>query len=122
VIIIEPLTPVIMNRLVDPQTLIFNSKGRVAGFNEFLSEVNVPQWELLQIASEVESEWRWDWPEGQGFGSSDMTYMMKHFIDRVITQNGKAGYYMTAFTPSLSVVEYSEAKHHNRVQRMESGN
>ena len=110
-----------MNRLVDPQTLIFNSKGRVAGFNEFLSEVDVPQWELLNIASEVESEWRWDWPEGQGFGSSDMTYMMKHFIDRVITQNGKAGYYMTAFTPALSVVEYSEMDTDNLKLRMEQG-
>lgn len=110
-----------MNRLVDPQTLIFNSKGRVAGFSEFLSDVNVPQWELLEIASEVESEWRCDWPEGQGFGSSDMTYMMKQFIDRAITQSGNGGKYMTKFTPSLSVVEYSEADHHQKIQRMESG-
>lgn len=110
-----------MARLVSPESLVFNSKGRVAGFNEFLSQSNIPQWELLSIASEVESMWSWDWPEGQGFGSSDMTYMMKQFIDAVITQFGYAGKLMTDFTPSLSVVEYSEMKHHNRVQRMESG-
>jgi hypothetical protein len=110
-----------MTRLVSPELLVFNSKGRISGFNEFLSEANVPQWELLEIASDVESEWSFDWPEGEGFGSSDMTYMMKQFIDAVITQFGYAGKLMTDFTPSLSVVEYSEMKHHQRVQRMESG-
>jgi hypothetical protein len=33
----------------------------------------------------------------------------------------KGGYKMTKFTPTLSVVDYSEAEHHQRVERMEMG-
>ena len=61
-----------------------------------------------------------DWPEDQGFGSSDGTYMMKDFIDNVIARFAW-GRLVTKFTPSLSIVEYSEAEYHNKVQRMESG-
>lgn len=109
-----------MNRLVEPQLVVFRAK-LIAGFSEFLSQTDTPQWELLQIASDVESMWSFDWPEGQDFGSSDMTHMVKQFIDSVIVQFGFGGKLMTDFTPSLSVVEYSEMKHHERVQRMESG-
>jgi hypothetical protein len=63
-----------------------------------------------------------DWPEEQGFGSSDMTYVRKHFIDTMISLANLDGYYETKFQPYLKVVEYSEAEHHSRVQRMESGN
>ena len=91
-----------------------------------IGDEQIPQWDLLEIAQEVAEEWTEDWDEDQGFGSSDMTYMIKDFIDNVITsvymKNGMgSGMYMTKFTPSLSVVEYSEADHHERVQRMESG-
>jgi hypothetical protein len=47
--------------------------------------------------------------------------MIKEFIDNVIGCVGKNGQLMTKFTPGLSVVDYSEAEYHNRVQRMESG-
>jgi len=106
-----------MNYLVDPQTLIFNSH-RVSGYSELVK--NIPQWELLQIAQEVAEEWTEDWPEDQGFGSSDRTYMIKQYIDQVCWSFA-SGKFMTQFNPSLSVVEYSEADHHERVQRMESG-
>jgi hypothetical protein len=46
--------------------------------------------------------------------------MIKEFIDDVIGSLC-GGKYMTKFTPGLSIVEYSEAEYHNRVQRMESG-
>ena len=108
-----------MNYLVDPQTLVFNSK-RVNGFTQMISELQIPQWELLEIATEVAEEWTNDWPEDQGFGSSDGTYMMKEFIDNVIARFAW-GRLETKFTPSLSVVEYSEAEYHNKIQRMESG-
>lgn len=62
-----------------------------------------------------------DWPEDQGFGSSDMTYVRKSFIDSMITLANLDGYYETKFQPYLKVVEYSEMEHHNMVQRMESG-
>ena len=114
-----------MNYLVDPQTLIFNSH-RVNGFTKMVGDEQIPQWDLLEIATEVAEEWTEDWDEDQGFGSSDMTYMIKDFIDNVITsiymKNGMgSGMYMTKFTPSLSIVPYSEEEHHNMVQRMEQG-
>jgi hypothetical protein len=109
-----------MRYLVDPQSLVFNSK-RINGFVEFINENDVKQWDLLEIAMEVAEEWTNDWDEGQGFGSSDMTYMTKEFIDNVIGFMDKSGFKMTKFTPTLSVVDYSEAEHHQRVERMEMG-
>ena len=108
-----------MNYLVDPQSLVFNSK-RINGFVEFINENDVKQWDLLEIAMEVAEEWTNDWDEDQGFGSSDGTYMLKDFIDNVIWKYA-GGKFETKFTPSLSVVEYSEMEHHTMVQKMESG-
>lgn len=68
----------------------------------------------------VSSEYS-DWDSEQGFGSSDMTYAVKTFIDEMIWYAGLNGKYETKFTPRLSVVEYSEAEHHSRVERMEMG-
>ena len=62
-----------------------------------------------------------DWDEDQGFGSSDMTYVRQLFIDKMLFFAGLRGYYETKFQPYLKVVEYSEAEHHNMVQKMESG-
>ena len=114
-----------MNYLVDPQSLVFNSH-RVNGFTKMIGDEQIPQWDLLEIAMEVAEEWTNDWDDDQGFGSSDGTYMLKDFIDNVISsiymKNGMgSGMYMTKFTPTLSVVPYSEEQHHNKVQRMESG-
>jgi hypothetical protein len=113
-------TPYVMNYLVNPQDLVFNSVAHIVGYKEMVKECEIPQWDQLQIALDVTEEWTSDWCEDEGFGSSDMTYMMKDFIDTLIGMFG-SGKYMTKFTPRLSVVEYSEADHHNRVQRMESG-
>jgi len=114
-----------MNYLVDPQSLVFNAH-RINGFTKMIDDEAIFQWELLEIALEVVEDWTNDWDEDQGFGSSDMTYMLKDFIDNVISsiymENGQSsGLYMTKFTPMLSVVPYSEAEHHNKVQKMESG-
>ena len=109
-----------MNYLVNPQTLVFNSVAHIVGYKEMVKECEIPQWNQLQIALEVCEEWTSDWCEDQGFGSSDMTYMIKDFIDNVIWKFA-GGKLMTKFTPTLSIVEYSEANHHNQVQKMESG-
>ena len=114
-----------MNYLVHPQDLVFNSH-RVNGFTKMVGDEQIPQWDLLEIATEVATDWTSDWSEDEGFGSSDMTYMIKDFIDTVISSNYiknglGSGMYMTKFTPSLSVVPYSEADHHNQVQQMEMG-
>lgn len=108
-----------MNYLVDPQSLLFNSL-RVDGFAQMTYELKVPNWDLLQIALDTTSEWTSDWPEDQGFGSSDMTYMIQDYIDNILSVFGR-GLYQTKFNPRLSVVEYTEADHHERIQRMESG-
>jgi len=122
----NPLNDKIMNYLIDPQDLVFRAKAHIVGFNEMVRDEEIPQWDLLEIATEVATDWTNDWDEDEGFGSSDGTYMLKDFIDTVISSNYikqglGSGMYMTKFTPSLSVVPYSEAEHHNRVERMESG-
>ena len=108
-----------MNYLIDPTTLLFNSH-RVNGFTKMIGDLKIHQWDLLDIATEVATEWTNDWDEDQGFGSSDGTLMIKDFIDNVIWRFA-SGKLMTKFNPVLSIVEYSEAEHHNKVQRMESG-
>ena len=108
-----------MNYLVDPQTLVFNSH-RVNGFTKMVGDENIPFWDLLEVATDVAEEWTEDWDEEEGFGSSDMTFMIKSFIDEVIWRHTSRKF-MTKFTPGLSVVEYSEADHHAAVESMEIG-
>jgi hypothetical protein len=75
---------------------------------------------VLHALGEVAEDYS-DWPEDQGFGSSDMTYVRKSFIDTMISLANLNGYYETKFQPYLKVVEYSEMEYHNMVQKMESG-
>lgn len=62
-----------------------------------------------------------DWPEDQGFGSSDMTYVRKSFIDTMIDIANLRGYYQTDFKPYLKVVEYSEIDKEDYDLRREQG-
>jgi hypothetical protein len=62
-----------------------------------------------------------DWPEDQGFGSSDMTYVRKSFIDTIIDIDNLRGYYETKFQPYLKVVEYSEIEKEDYDLRREQG-
>ena len=62
-----------------------------------------------------------DWPEDQGFGSSDMTYARKNFIDTMISMANLNGYYETKFAPYLKVVEYSEIEKEEYDLRREQG-
>ena len=99
-----------MNYLVDPQTLIFNSH-RVNGFTKMIGDLKIHQWDLLDIAQEVAEEWTSDWPEDEGFGSSDMTYMIKDFIDNVITSiYMKNGIPFFAFSATYSEGYASESR------------
>ena len=108
-----------MNYLVQPQSLI-DRAIRIPSFSSMFSKEQIQFSELVDIATQIVEEWSSDWDEGHGFGSSDGTYMLKDFIDNVIWKYAD-GKFETKFTPSLSVVEYSEAEHHNMVQKMESG-
>ncbi len=62
-----------------------------------------------------------NWPEDQGFGSSDMTYVRKSFIDSMISLANLRGYYETKFDPYLKVVEYSEYEKEEYDLRREQG-
>jgi hypothetical protein len=62
-----------------------------------------------------------DWPEDQGFGSSDMTYVRKSFIDTMISIANLNGYYKTDFKPYLKVVEYNEIEKEEQDLRKEQG-
>ena len=109
-----------MNYLVHPSNIVSRALG-IDSFKQMISDEQVQFSELVDTSVQIADEWTNDWDEDQGFGSSDGTYMLKEFIDCVIWNNTPNGKYMTKFTPKLSVVEYSEAEHHNKVQRMESG-
>ena len=93
-----------MNYLVDPTSLLFNSH-RIEGFTKMSGDEKIHQWDLLDIATEVAEEWTNDWDEDQGFGSSDMTFMIKDFIDNVIHQFTSLNIYKTEFNPSLQIVK-----------------
>ena len=75
---------------------------------------------VYEALSEVADDYS-DWPEDQGFGSSDMTYVRKSFIDTIISLANLNGYYETKFAPYLKVVEYSEAEYHEMMFRREQG-
>jgi hypothetical protein len=62
-----------------------------------------------------------DWPEDQGFGSSDMTYVRMGFINSMIDIANLRGYYETKFAPYLKVVEYSEFEKEEYDLRREQG-
>lgn len=92
-----------MNYLLHPADLVFGAKAYIDGFSEVIKTENIEQRDLLDMAMHVVSEWSCDWPEDQGFGSSDRTYMMKDFIDTVLwSQTGDK--YTTAFNPGLKVI------------------
>ena len=62
-----------------------------------------------------------DWDSDQGFGSSDMTYVRKSFIDNMIRLANLNGYYESKFQPYLKVVEYSEIEKEEYDLRREQG-
>jgi hypothetical protein len=94
-----------MNYLIFPADLIFHCKRTIPGFTEFISISGVRQWELLEIATDVSSHWTRNWPDGQGFGQSDLTYMMQEFIDGVIISTNTIDSFNTEFRPGLEVVK-----------------
>jgi hypothetical protein len=75
---------------------------------------------VYEALNDVAEEYQ-DWPEDQGFGSSDMTYVRKSFIDSMISLANLNGYYETDFQPYLKVVEYSEFEKEEYDLRREQG-
>lgn len=59
---------------------------------------------VVSALGEVAEDWS-DWPEDQGFGSSDMTFVKKGFINTMINIAGLYDDYKTDFQPYLKVVQ-----------------
>jgi hypothetical protein len=59
---------------------------------------------IYEALSEVISDYE-DWPEDQGFGSSDMTFAKKSFIDSMIGIANLHDDYKTDFRPFLKVIQ-----------------
>lgn len=109
-----------MSYLVDPQILVSRAYS-VNGFFAMITAEKVPMEVVDAIAEETVQNWSAEWDEGDGFGSSDMNFMIKEYIDEVITQTYIAlgqtsGLYKVVFCPALTVLEYSNDDPHNKKQ------
>jgi len=88
------------NLIFSPIRLVDRAKT-LEGFDMIYSKLE-DKFALYETATEIAEEWTDDWSEDQGFGSSDFTYALKCFIDRMISLVG--GGYKTDFTPRLSIL------------------
>ena len=77
---------------------VYRRLSKIEGFD--LIEVSTG--EIVDEIVAVIEQWSDDWPEGQGFGSSDGTYLMKEVLDNLIELQDVP--LKTVFNPALSVV------------------
>ena len=76
-----------MNYIMTPQEIIHRANG-LTGVAEMMTENNVDQADQVTIATDVaEALVDW-WPEDEGFGGSDATYVMKDYLDTIIRMVG----------------------------------
>jgi hypothetical protein len=109
---------------------LLETASLVEGFNvvknafpvkgQFVDRVITYPEAVFDALAEVADDYQ-DWPEDQGFGSCDMTYARKSFIDTMISIANLRGYYETKFQPYLKVVEYSEIEKEEYDLRREQG-
>jgi hypothetical protein len=99
-----------MNYLVHPSNIVSRALG-IDSFKQMISDEQVQFSELVDTSVEIAEEWTNDWDEDQGFGSSDGTYLLKDFMDTIISNFTNSIYnksgYQTVFNPSLSVAKIS---------------
>ena len=84
-----------MNDLITSPSHVLTRLNGIEGW-ELVPKSNLPETIL-----ETVQEWSDDWSEGQGFGSSDMTFLLKSCIDRLICGTDLK----TVFSPRLSIVK-----------------
>ena len=89
-----------MNYLVHPSNIVSRALG-IDSFKQMISDEQVQFSELVDTSVQIADEWTNDWDEDQGFGSSDGTYLLKDFIDTIISN----------FTNSVTVEPASEGGH-----------
>ncbi len=92
-----------MNYLIHPTTL-FNTAQGIKGFSTMLNECDSSIKTLMNIAEDVAESWSYDWDPDEGFGSSDRTFMLKDYIDKIIGCY-VFGKYKTQFGPYLEVAK-----------------
>ena len=99
-----------MNYLVHPSNIVSRALG-IDSFKQMINDEQVQFSELVDTSVQIAEEWTNDWDEGCGFGSSDGTYLLKDFIDTIISSYTKSIYkksgYQTIFNPYLSVAKIS---------------
>ena len=93
-----------MNYLVNPSNIVSRALG-IDSFKQMINDEQIQFSELVDISVQIAEEWTNDWDEGDGFGSSDGTYLLKDFIDTIIGSYTKG--YKTIFNPSLTVSKIS---------------
>ena len=103
-----------MNYLVNPSNIVSRALG-IDSFKQMINDEQVQFSELVDTSVQIAEEWTNDWDEDQGFGSSDGTYLLKDFMDTVISNFTNSVYnksgYQTVFNPTLSVeYKYSESE------------
>jgi len=75
--------------------------------NRFTKRVITYAEALNEALIDVAESYR-DWPEDQGFGSSDMTYLHQSLIDTMIGLANLEDHLKTEFAPYLKVIRYSK--------------
>ena len=108
------------NYLITPADLIERAMN-VKGFRDVYLNEGIDQTVLRTVAVDIATEWANDWDEDEGFGSSDATYMVRHFIQDALIYGGVSHKFQVDFTPYLEVVAYSEAAQDARKLEMEIG-
>ena len=103
-----------MDYLVHPSNIVSRALG-IDSFKQMINDEQVQFSELVDTSVQIAEEWTNDWDEDQGFGSSDGTYLLKDFIDTIISNFTNSVYkksgYQTVFNPTLSVeYKYSESE------------
>jgi len=94
------LTSVLSAREIEGYDIIENTFPVISKWSG--REVTITE-AIYEALSEVIQDFE-DWPEDQGFGSSDMTFAKKSFIDSMIGIANLHNDYKTDFKPFLKVV------------------
>ena len=92
-----------MNYLVHPSDIVSKAFG-IDSFKQMINDEQVQFSELVDTSIEIAEQWTDDWDEGHGFGSSDGTYLLKDFIDTIISSYTKG--YKTMFSPTLTIIKF----------------
>ena len=82
--------------LVYPRELMMIAEADFIGVTRMLKECGITKTNQYDTATEVAEQWSDDWDENQGFGSSDMTYMVQDYLNRLVYGTG----YETKFVPN----------------------